>query len=364
MNKLVLKPGREKSLKRHHPWVFSGAVAKVTGKPESGETIEIHSSTGEFLAIAAYSPQSQIVARVWGWERREIDAEFFQLRIGRAVALRAHLLPANDTVRLVHAESDGLPGVVADRYGDTVVLQLSSAGAIRWRDAIADAIEAVVKPKTIFERSDADVLALEGIQPSVGLLRGAPPPEHVVIDEAGAKFEVDVSHGHKTGFYLDQRGNRLLLRGFANKREVLDCFAYTGGFTVNALIGGAAKVTAVDSSGPALELLKRNVALNKLPEPGMHRRRCISSAAQAARSGAQLRSDRARSAEIRADRGTRRKGRARLQGHQPARVQAAQGRADCCSRFRARAACRAICSRKSSPAPRSTPVSMRRSSNS
>ncbi|HEV2009007.1 MAG TPA: class I SAM-dependent methyltransferase [Burkholderiales bacterium] len=265
MNKLVLKPGREKSLKRRHPWVFSGAVANVTGKPESGETIEIHSSTGQFLAIAAYSPQSQIVARVWDWERREIDAEFFQLRVERAVALRAHLLPANDGVRLVHAESDGLPGVVADRYGDTVVLQLSSAGAIRWRDAIADAIEAVVKPKTIFERSDADVLALEGIQPSVGLLRGAPPPVYVVIGEAGAKFEIDVPHGHKTGFYLDQRNNRLLLREFANRREVLDCFAYTGGFTVNALTGGAAKVTAVDSSRPALELLKRNVALNKLP---------------------------------------------------------------------------------------------------
>src|SRR5258706_12223855 len=266
MNKLVLKPGREKSLKRRHPWVFSGAVAKVSGKPESGETIEIHSSTGEFLAIAAYSPQSQIVARAWEWERHEIDAQFFHARIGQAVACRAHLLPANNTVRLMHAESDGLPGVVADRYGDTVVLKLSSAGAICWRDAIADAIDSVVKPKSIFERSDADVLALEGIAPSVGLLRGAPPPAQVMIDEAGAKFEIDVPHGHKTGFYLDQRDNRQLLRGFASQREVLDCFAYTGGFTVNALLGGAAQVTAIDSSGPALELLKRNVALNGLPE--------------------------------------------------------------------------------------------------
>ena len=265
MNKLVLKPGREKSLKRRHPWVFSGAVAKVTGKPETGETIEIHSSTGEFLGVAAYSPQSQIVARVWDWENREIDAAFFHGRIERGLALRTHLLPASEAVRLVHAESDGLPGVVADRYGDTVVLQLSSAGAIRWRDAIADAIEAVAQPRTMFERSDADVLTLEGIAPSVGLLRGAPPPAQVVVDEAGVKFEVDVPHGHKTGFYLDQRDNRLRLRGLAQKREVLDCFAYTGGFTVNALAGGAAKVTAVDSSGPALDLLKRNVALNGLP---------------------------------------------------------------------------------------------------
>ena len=265
MNKLILKPGREKSLKRRHPWVFSGAVAKVTGKPGSGETIEIHASTGEFLAVAAYSPQSQIVARVWDWERREIDADFFRGRIECALALRARFLLTGDAMRLVHADSDGLPGVVADRYGEIVVLQLSSAGAMRWRDALADAIETVVRPKTIFERSDSDVLALEGIEPRIGLLRGAPPPAQVAVDEAGARFEVDVPHGHKTGFYLDQSDNRLRLRELAEGREVLDCFAYTGGFTVNAFIGGAAAVTAIDSSGPALGLLARNVALNQLP---------------------------------------------------------------------------------------------------
>ena len=265
MHKLVLKSGREKSLKRRHPWVFSGAVAKVTGQPESGETIEIHSSDGEFLAVAAYNPQSQITARVWDWKRREIDAVFFEERIAQAVALRAELLPGRHSARLVHAESDGLPGVVIDRYGGVVVVQLSSAGAMRWRDVITEAIEAIIKPRTLFERSDADVLALEGMQPRTGLLSGTAPPPDVVIDEAGAKFEIDVPHGHKTGFYLDQRANRLRVRELAGKREVLDCFAYTGGFTVNALAGGAAKVTAVDSSGPALELLKRNVALNKLP---------------------------------------------------------------------------------------------------
>ena len=265
MHKLVLKSGREKSLKRRHPWVFSGAVAKLTGDPQAGETIEVHSSDGEFLAVAACNPQSQIVARVWDWDRREIDAAFFHERVERAVALRAHLLPTSDTVRLVHAESDGLPGVVIDRYGETVVLQLSSAGAMRWRAAIADAVMDVVKPHTIFERSDADVLALEGLQPSVGLLRGPAPPSPLYIYENGAMYEIDVPHGHKTGFYLDQRANRARLRELAEKRDVLDCFAYTGGFTVNALAGGAARVTAIDSSGPALELLRRNVALNKLP---------------------------------------------------------------------------------------------------
>jgi len=265
MIKLILKPGREKSLKRRHPWVFSGAVGKLTGNPRPGDTIEVHSSDGEFLAVAACNPQSNIVARVWDWEQRAIDAAFFHDRVERAVALRAHLLPTSDTVRLVHAESDGLPGVVIDRYGETVVLQLSSAGAMRWRDALADAVMQAVKPNTLYERSDADVLALEGLQVSVGLLRGTAPASPLLVYELGAMFEVDVPHGHKTGFYLDQRTNRARVREFAEKREVLDCFAYTGGFTVNALAGGAAKVTAIDSSGPALELLQRNVALNKLP---------------------------------------------------------------------------------------------------
>jgi len=265
MDKLVLKPGREKSLKRRHPWIFSGAIAKLTGKPASGDTVEVHSSDGEFLAVAAFNPQSQISARVWDFQRRNIDADFFREKFQRAFALRAQLLPTTDTLRLVHAESDGVPGVVIDRYGDVVVLQLSSAGAMRWRTAIADAVMELLAPQTLYERSDADVLALEGLQPSVGILHGAAPSDHSFVYEAGAAFEVDVPHGHKTGFYLDQRDNRLRLRELAEKREVLDCFAYTGGFTVNALVGGAAKVTAVDSSGPALELLRRNVELNKLP---------------------------------------------------------------------------------------------------
>ena len=265
MNKLVLKPGREKSLKRRHPWVFSGAVGKLTGEPAAGETIEVHSSDGEFLAMAACNPQSNIIARVWDWQKRGIDAGFFRERIERAVALRTSLLPTTDTVRLVHAESDGLPGVVIDRYAGTVVVQLSSAGAMLWRDAIADAVMELVKPQTVYERSDADVLALEGLNPSVGVLRGAAPASPMVVYETGAAFEVDVPHGHKTGFYLDQRANRVRVRELAEKRAVLDCFAYTGGFTVNALVGGAAQVTSIDSSGPALELLKRNVALNKLP---------------------------------------------------------------------------------------------------
>ncbi len=267
MQKIILKAGREKSLKRRHPWVFSGAVAKMPAGVDAGATVEVRSADGEFLAVAACNPQSQIVGRVWDWRERDIDAAFFLDRVARAAGLRRRLLPQCDAVRLVHAEADGLPGVVIDQYGDVVVMQLSSAGAMRWREAIADAIEQTLKPKTIFERSDADVLTLEGLQPQVGLLRGAPPPQDMTVEDAGAKFEIDVPHGHKTGFYLDQRDNRLRLRELAADCDVLDCFAYSGGFTINALKGGAKSVTAVDSAGPALAILRRNAILNKLPAP-------------------------------------------------------------------------------------------------
>jgi 23S rRNA (cytosine1962-C5)-methyltransferase len=269
MKSITLKPGREKSLKRRHPWVFSGAVAKMPAGVDAGDTVEVRAAGGEFLALAACNPQSQIVGRVWDWRERErgIDAAFFAERVARAADLRERLLPGCTAVRLVHAESDGLPGVVIDRYGDVVVVQLSSAGAMRWRAAIADAVEQVVAPRTIFERSDADVLMLEGLQPQIGLLRGAPPPPEMVVEDAGAKFEIDVPHGHKTGFYLDQRTNRLRVRERAAGCEVLDCFAYSGGFTINALLGGAARVTAVDSAGPALALLRRNAVCNGLPAP-------------------------------------------------------------------------------------------------
>lgn len=267
MKILALKPGREKSLKRHHPWVFSGAVAKMPSGIEAGDTVEVRSADGEFLAVAACNPQSQIVGRVWDWRARAIDAAFFADRVARAAALRGRLLPGCAALRLVHAESDGLPGVVIDRYGDVVVVQLSSAGAMRWRDAIADAVMQAVAPRTIFERSDADVLALEGLQPQVALLRGLPPPPDMVVEDAGAKFGIDVPHGHKTGFYLDQRANRLRVRERAAGCEVLDCFAYSGGFTINALLGGATRVTAVDSAGPALALLRGNALRNGLAVP-------------------------------------------------------------------------------------------------
>jgi 23S rRNA (cytosine1962-C5)-methyltransferase len=267
MNKLILKPGREKSLERRHPWVFSGAVAKVQGTPESGDTIGIWSATGKFLGVAAYSPSSQIVARVWDWEERAVDAAFFHERIERAVGQRRALMGEVAAMRLIHAESDGLPGIVVDRYGDTAVLQLNSAGADRWRDTVADALQATDGIARVRERSDADVRQLEGLKPVTALLRGAPASERIVLDEEGVRFGIDLEQGHKTGFYLDQRDNRQQLRALAAGRDVLDCFCYSGGFALNALAGGASSVVAVDSSVEALGLARDNAELNQFPQP-------------------------------------------------------------------------------------------------
>jgi 23S rRNA (cytosine1962-C5)-methyltransferase len=266
VHKLVLKQGREKSLKRRHPWVFSGAVARVVGAPEAGDTVEIRSSTGELLAIAAYSPHSQIRARVWSWQEDEIDAAFFARRIEEAVVARAALAEQSDSLRIVHGEADGLPGVIADRYGATLVVQLLSAGADRWRDAIADALCAVTGIERLWERSDADVRAIEGLEAQNGLLRGPPLTGGLMIREHGLSFKVEIDAGHKTGFYLDQRDNRLRLRELAHDKEVLDCFSYTGGFALNALRGGAKSVVAIESSTLALDTARANAQLNELNE--------------------------------------------------------------------------------------------------
>jgi len=268
MHKLILKPGREKSLKRKHPWVFSGAVARVEGDPQMGDTIDVRSADGEFLAVAAYSPHSQIRARVWDWEERAIDGAFFNERIKRSVERRRALLDAGatDAMRLIYGESDGLPGIIADRYGDIVVVQLNSAGAERWREHIIEYIQQVTIASCLWERSDAEVRQLEGLPSRTGLLHGAAPAVPLMISEHGLLFEIGFEGGHKTGFYLDQRDNRLKVRALAKDRDVLDCFCYSGGFALNALIGGAKSVTAIDSSADALAQARRNEELNKLPQ--------------------------------------------------------------------------------------------------
>jgi 23S rRNA (cytosine1962-C5)-methyltransferase len=264
MASLSLKPGREKSLLRRHPWIFSGAVENVNGNPALGETIDLLSSKGEFLARGAYSPYSQIRARVWTFDEEQVDEGFMRKRIVSALRGREWLTIVSDTdaFRLIHAESDGLPGLIVDRYGDVLVLQSLSAGSELWKQQIADILAEQTGLKTIYERSDAEVRKLEGLDSQVGSLRGSDLKLPLVIREFGLRFKVDLQRGHKTGFYLDQRPNRKRLRDMAADREVLDCFCYTGGFTVNALNGGAKSVVAVDSSTEALKLAAENLALN------------------------------------------------------------------------------------------------------
>lgn len=264
---LRLKAGREKSLLRRHPWVFSGAVDSVEGNPLPGDTVAVRTAAGAFLAWAAFSPQSQIRARVWSWDERErIDADFFRGRVRAAVAARGGLAAPGNAVRLVHGEADGLPGVVCDRYAGVVVLQLSAAGAERWREAIADAALAESGCGVAYERSDLDVRALEGLEPRAGPLRGELGDGGVEIAEHGLKYRVDVARGQKTGFYLDQRANRDRVRALAAGRDVLNCFCYTGGFTLNALAGGARSALSIDSSAAALAQARANAAVNGLDD--------------------------------------------------------------------------------------------------
>ncbi|MCX6224270.1 MAG: class I SAM-dependent methyltransferase [Bacteroidia bacterium] len=268
MKQVILKPGREKSVKRRHPWIFSGAIQKVAGSPGSGETVELLSAGGQFLGRGAWSPQSQMSVRMWSFLDEEVGPDFFRRKIEEARAWRMPPVICADTsgVRLIHSESDGLPGFTVDRYSDYFVCQISTAGADYWKDTLVAILRDVVPCKGIFERSDLSVRKKEGLGESLGLLWGEEPPEVIEINEDGRKYAVSIRTGHKTGFYLDQRDNRSLVGLCSNDCEVLDCFSYTGGFAVAALTGGARHVTLLDSSGPALAQAALNIRLNGISE--------------------------------------------------------------------------------------------------
>ena len=271
MKIIKLKPGKEKSLLRRHPWVFDGAVAKGGGDP--GETVRIESAEGRFLAWGAVSPTSKIRARVWSFdENQRIDAAFFRANLSISISARGLFDIKSNGVRLVHGESDGMPGLVVDRYGDVLVAQFLSCGAERWKQVIADALLELTGLTRLYERSDASVRDLEGLPRASGWLRGGGDTA-VVLQEHSWHLALDVAEGHKTGFYLDQRDNRQAFfeaARHARWSQVLNCFCYTGGFTVAALAGMRAAgmrpdeghVTSIDSSGPALEKGRTNVALN------------------------------------------------------------------------------------------------------
>jgi 23S rRNA (cytosine1962-C5)-methyltransferase len=266
---LRLKSGKEKSLLRHHPWLFAGSVECLEGRARPGDTVDIVSAEGRWLGRGSYSPVSQIRARVWTFNENEpVDHAFFKRRIAASIARRRALpeLSGAQGLRLIHAESDGLPGIIADRYGDTVVLQLTSAGAEKWRAAIADSLHKATGCARIYERSDSGVRAMEGLAAATGWLLGD-PQENIVIAEHGVRMAVDILAGHKTGFYLDQRANRKRLAQLASGRRVLNCFCYTGGFSLQALAGGACEVVSIDSSGPALMTARQNLVLNPHLDP-------------------------------------------------------------------------------------------------
>jgi 23S rRNA (cytosine1962-C5)-methyltransferase len=265
MANLILKPGREKSVLRRHPWIFSGAVQRVDEpSAASGSTVDLLAFNGQFLARAAYSPISQIRARVWTFADESIDADFFRKRIRQAIVKRQtlNIIRHTNAYRLIHAESDGIPGLVVDRYDDVLVLQSLTAGSEFWKETLADILLEETGLQKIYERSDADVRQLEGLPPCTGPLRGEIYDLRITIYEYGLKFNVDIANGHKTGFYLDQRDNRHRVGELAKDRDVLNCFCYTGGFTVHALAGEAKSVVSVDSSADALAGGQENVLLN------------------------------------------------------------------------------------------------------
>ncbi len=264
---IILQSDRDKSLKRRHPWVFSQAVKQVHGTPNSGDTVDILTEDGKFVARGAYSPNSQIRARVWTFDQNElIDAEFFQRRIQQAWFLRQQLFDLNQTngIRVVAAESDGLPGVTVDLYADVLVCQLLSAGAERQRKHIVAALKQLFDGYSIYERSDVDVRKKEGLEPRTGWLHLPRESGEVTIKENGLNILVDVINGHKTGFYLDQRDSRAAAGRYAKGKTVLNCFSYTGTFGLSVLAGGATHVTNADLSDLALATAERNMELNQL----------------------------------------------------------------------------------------------------
>lgn len=261
---IYLTRGREKSLQRRHPWIFSRGIERVEGEPQLGETVDVFSHKGQWLAKAAYSPNSQIRARVWSFEKVEIDQSFFEKRINDALVLREDVIERDGLTgfRLIAAENDGLPGVTIDKFDDYLVCQLLSAGADRHRDTLVKALLSVFPDCNIYERSDVAIRKKEGLEEVTGVLHGLMPPANVWIEENGIKIGVDIENGHKTGFYLDQRDSRQQSMKYVKDKELLNCFSYTGGFGLYALKGGASRVINADVSQPALDKAKENAIEN------------------------------------------------------------------------------------------------------
>ncbi len=264
--RVILKRGREKSVLRGHPWVFSGAVAKMEEEVSPGDAGEVYSSDGQFLGLGHLNPHSQIIVRVLTQKRKELGENFFAERISRAARSRGKLSGRTKAYRIINGEGDYLPGLIVDRYGETLVIQCSTAGMDRLKGILTNLLKKELRPRSIYERSDMALRREEGLAESSGLLYGEDIPEFIEFEEYGCRFRANVKKGQKTGSYLDQRENRFFLKGVSEGKKILDCFCYTGGFSIHAASGGAREVTLVDSSEEALAMAEEHFAINQLDE--------------------------------------------------------------------------------------------------
>lgn len=266
VSQIILKKGRDKSIRAKHPWIFSGAIQQIKGEPAAGDTVEVYSQNGDILGLGAWSPESQIQVRMWKIGKGEINRDFFKQRIESALQQRSSLgiTRLNTAYRIINAESDGIPGMVVDQIGDWAIMQCLSTGADRWKNDIAEILMELTGCRGVYERSDVAIRKKEGLAETKGCLAGEAPPQHIDILEEGRHYRVDVVNGHKTGFYLDQRDNRSLVGHYAKDKTVLNCFSYTGGFAIAAALGGAKHITSIDASSHALEHAQQAYELNKL----------------------------------------------------------------------------------------------------
>ncbi len=266
MVEVILKKGKEKAVLQRHPWVFSGAIEKVKGKPDNGDIIRLTDAQGRFLAYGFYNHESRVAVRLLEWDEAvSVNEDWFRAKVAAAVTSRSSILnEQTNTCRLIFSEADYLPGLIADKYGDYLSLQILTTGIERNKQVIINELQRLLNPKGIFDKSDAGSRAHEGLNTVNEVLAGSPPPELVEVKENGLTYGINIAEGQKSGFYCDQRGNRRILAAHAQGKTVLDCFCYTGGFTLNALQAGAAQATSIDSSALAMETLKKNIALNGL----------------------------------------------------------------------------------------------------
>ncbi len=269
MVEVILKKGKEKAVLQRHPWVFSGAIERVKGKPANGDVVKLIDAQGRFMAYGFYNDQSRVALRLLEWdENTEINDDWFRQKVATAVQSRSFVLQSGktNTCRLIFSEADYLPGLIVDKYADYLSLQILTSGIQKNISVIIDELQRLMQPKGIYDKSDASSRAHEGLETTNEVLAGNPPPELVEVKENGLTYGINIAEGQKSGFYCDQRDNRYILANHAAGKKVLDCFCYTGGFTLNSLQQGAASVTSVDSSALAIDTLKKNIALNGLDE--------------------------------------------------------------------------------------------------